>query len=762
MTARNERFRPAAEADARAGLDAAEGASPLDGLDLAGGGAEATRAGEDTRRRGWFWHWNSIVTQYAPLLGLKGVGLLNSYTVWTDRREESPHRGYAFPSQQSEADFYGEDRAELIAINKILVALDLIEIRKEMVVRADEQGRRWRVPHNFYRVKDHADGFGLTARDVLKVAELADRDQTVYRYVRRVFSPRFSPIDGDNVWHRILPEIRQIELWQRLAARTASEEDRASARTRAGHAARRTSRSTRAEQGLAMPGDGDTATPNDSRNATTTDASIGAAGTVVAATNTGSEPDVDETNEGLMRRSATSVGPGNEGTATAVEPSNRTYDQENLTTTTTRRTDQKDRSMGLRGEPDRGTGSPQPVDIDRTVADRDREEGTVGARTPLPHGPGDRLAPADGPGEAAAIRAFEAANARVSTPAERTLLRGLAERFDPAARGQGDRTMTGWEWLAAAAYEAVESGSSFVAPRRLREILARWERDGFPGDASTASRPASPGDGGDLPRARRGRAGETADPAAAASDPVAEIGTGPDLRLPHGYGSLRTWAFTVGLLAGAIDRETLAELVRGTAIAGYRDGEVSVGVPDPHQAERLATHRELIGRKLGEAMRRPVRVAFLVPAGTGDAPPPPAREGIAPTPANPSREGERVPARPVASFTIVECGLPSGKVWAAVLAEVEERSRVSRANVDAWLRSTRLIGRDGEGAAAALIVGVPHALAQRRISSRFLPDLTAAVQRVVGAALPVEVVVEPEWLAARGAPAPLDQHRTSA
>ena len=82
----------------------------------------------------------------------------------TDRREESPHRGYAFPSQQSEADFYGEDRAELITINKILVALDLIEIRKEMVVRADPQGRRWKVPHNFYRVKDHGDDFTLGTR----------------------------------------------------------------------------------------------------------------------------------------------------------------------------------------------------------------------------------------------------------------------------------------------------------------------------------------------------------------------------------------------------------------------------------------------------------------------------------------------------------------------------------------------------------------------------------------------------------------------
>src|SRR6187401_1749138 len=154
------------------------------------GDVAATRSGDDSRKRGWFWHWNAVITQYAPLIGLKGVGLLNSYTVWTDRREESPHRGYAFPSQQSEADFYGEDRAELITINKILVALDLIEIRKEMVLRTDERGRRWKVPHNFYRVKDHDDDFSLTTRDVMKVVALAAQDRAVYRYVKRIFSPR--------------------------------------------------------------------------------------------------------------------------------------------------------------------------------------------------------------------------------------------------------------------------------------------------------------------------------------------------------------------------------------------------------------------------------------------------------------------------------------------------------------------------------------------------------------------------------------------
>src|SRR5688500_664385 len=269
---------------------------------------EATRGGEDTRRRGWFWHWNALVTQYAPLIGLKGVGLLNSYTVCTDRREESPHRGYAFPSQQSEADFYGEDRDELITINKILVALDLIEIRKEMVVRADPQGRRWKVPHNFYRVKDHGDDFSLGPADVLRIAELAARDRAVYRYVRRVFSPRFSPIDGDNVWGRILPEVRLTPVWQGLATRAAAEEDRASARTRAGHAARKgTSAETEApaEPLATSPffapdaGDGPAITTGGNDSATVTSPS--AESTSVAEINTGSSADVDGSNRGARQ-----------------------------------------------------------------------------------------------------------------------------------------------------------------------------------------------------------------------------------------------------------------------------------------------------------------------------------------------------------------------------------------------------------------------------------------------------------------------------
>ena len=34
--------------------------------------------------------------------------------------------------------------------------------------------------------------------------------------------------------------------------------------------------------------------------------------------------------------------------------------------------------------------------------------------------------------------------------------------------------------MTAAIYEAVEAGSQFVAPRRVREIMKRWQRDGYP------------------------------------------------------------------------------------------------------------------------------------------------------------------------------------------------------------------------------------------------------------------------------------------
>jgi hypothetical protein len=70
---------------------------------------------------------------------------------------------------------------------------------------------------------------------------------------------------------------------------------------------------------------------------------------------------------------------------------------------------------------------------------------------------------------------------------------------------------------------------------------------------------------------------------------------------------------------------------------------------------------------------------------------------------------------------------------------------VSAANVDAWLRSTRLIGRGADG---RLIVGAVHGLAQRRIVSRFATPLRAAASAILGAPVELEIVVQRDWLLA--------------
>ncbi len=562
--------------------------------------ATGTRSGEDTRRRGWFWHWNSLVTQYAPLIGLKGVGLLNSYTVWTDRREASPHRGYAFPSQQSEADFYGEDRAELIAINKILVALDLIEIRKEMVPRTDERGRRWKVPHNFYRVKDHDDDFSLTTRDVLKVVALAGEDRAVYRYVKRIFSPRFSPIDSQNVWHAILEEVRQDPTWQQLAAKTERDESKASARSRAGHAARRGEPATDAffaanagdsEESDSTAGDSDSDSPTVAiRQQETT------GGTSVANTNTGSAITVDESNTGLVEKSRGSVDPANIGGPTSVEPGNRTYHQEFTTTTTTENAD---------GFP---IESVTPVNGPGAVPDTSRAEAMV-------------------------IRQFEEANDRTSTPAERRLLRQLAESFHESAVQSG---RDGWSWLGLAIDDAVAAGSRFVAPRRVREILARWERDGMPQEY---------GGNGDRPS-------RTA--AAAVTSPSAVSHSGV-----------------------------------GSASTGSRERSTSPDV-EPLRAGEPET-------------------PFVAPV-----------------------------------FTIPSCGMSSRQVWSSVLADIEFSGAIGRADVSTWLRSAAILAVDDEG---GVVLGVPHDLALRRASGRYLGAIQTAIARVTGESLAVTVVLIRDWAA---------------
>lgn len=230
----------------------------------------------------------------------------------------------------------------------------------------------------------------------------------------------------------------------------------------------------------------------------------------------------------------------------------------------------------------------------------------------------------DAAAQMAALRAFEQANDRAATPAERKLLRDLAERYDAvagsAAAAGAETPGSGWGWLEAAVWEAVEAGSAFVAPRRLREILQRWERDGFPG-ANTA---------------------------------------------------------------GA-------------------------------------------SRQQGTAPAAPVAAPTWLPA--------PAL-GVEPD----------TFAEPV-NFPIVEVGLSSRQVWAAVLAEAAQRGSVSRADLETWLRPASLIGREGE----TLLIGAPNAVARDRIITRLLPALRAAITATLGVDVEIAVVSGHDWPEQRAA-----------
>jgi hypothetical protein len=582
--------------------------------------APEARGGEDARRRGWFWHWNSIVTQYAPLIGLKGVGLLNSYTVWTDRREDSPHRGYAFPSQQSEANFYGEDRAELITINKILVALDLIEIRKEMVLHVDEKGRRWRVPHNLYRVKDQASGFNLTIDDVLRVTEVAARDRAVYRYIRRVFSTSFAPIDRVNVWHQILPAVRQTETWQRLAARAEREDARASARSKAGHESRsRRAKGKGESQGTRHRDSGGA----QQEEVVSTQHDLGETSvapvntdppTDVATSNNGSATSVDESNQGFDASGPTIAGGGNQGGQTVVGPGNTTYYQASSTTTTT-------------------TGGESQSNHDE-------------AGTPLPQPP--TASPGAGPlpaPSAVALDAFEAANDRPATRLERDLLTDLERDFADAARRA---ETTSAAWVADAIREAVNSGSRFVAPKRIREILVRWStatsdqvRPGGPGSGSglvehhSLAAPSQPLDASTSTTGRRAarrqpvpiqtdthsstqhtapRKGEgepeTAAPVGSVERPIPV----PRFPVAPGLSSTQVWAAAREDLAARLTAANFETWIRPAELIGLEsDGSLVVGVPSQFARQRVESRlQEAIRSALAAILGYPVEVRIVV------------------------------------------------------------------------------------------------------------------------------------------------------
>lgn len=623
----------------------------------AGTPATGDRSGQDERRRGWFWHWNGIVTQYTPLIGLKGIGLLNSYTVWTDRREDSPHRGYAFPSQQSEANFYGEDRAELITINKILVALDLIEIRKEMVRKTDEKGRRWKVPQNLYRVKDRQDGLDLTTADVIRVVELADKDKAVYRYIRKIFSSRFEPIDRNNVWHTILEELDDHPTWQKLTAKAAKQEARASARTKAGH------RSRARQQEAADEPDNDTSSQLETTNgtasapptelvhvaqltsgqdsdtslfddehqstdevqtATTVDTFISGSAIADEKSNNGLEVPAEPGNNGSASPERGSVAGSNNGCESSVEPGNTMYYQSSSTTTTTTTSASGD---ARKSNGEAGAGPPDRLDHHSGKEERSDQSNDAapvsdaGSRAEVER----VLAPADaGPGGGAtepgldraagggplgdpsplALSLYEAANDRAATRLERILLSELEADAAAPATAAGS---TGPEWVAAALREAVGSGSSFVAPKRVREIINRWAAAGA-GPRGAAVEASSEPESANTTRA----AGVTKHVLDDKRERSAEVEILRVSREDAVQGD-RLWGVVLDMLA--VDGDGDLFRLRGVVPLGEReDGAFVLGAPTRVSARLIdGRYRQQVEQALSSLLPSPASIAVLDP-----------------------------------------------------------------------------------------------------------------------------------------------------
>lgn len=307
------------------------------------------------------------------------------------------------------------------------------------------------------------------------------------------------------------------------------------------------------------------------------------------------------------------------------------------------------------------------------------------------------------------VSIFEAANDRRATPLERILLGELERDADPPARAAGS---TGSDWVVAALREAVASGSAFVAPKRIREIIQRWAAD------DDGPRRAS--DPGAL--ALAGAAGVTP-PAGDEAPPPA------DVRLPGGARGSRTWAAALDDLASVLSDETFALLLGGSVIRRYWRGTVEVEVGSQLAADKLATeYRALVERQLNARLSKPVAVSFHV------AEPPAA-------PAATAADATRTAAL-VVSRADVDLGR---QVWHAVLADLAALLAPGDAE---RLSGVIPLGQD---AAGLMLLASPSPVARRLLDGRYRPDVERSLSTLFGHDVRVRLVGRDEWAIAEDA-----------
>jgi hypothetical protein len=180
-------------------------------------------------------------------------------------------------------------------------------------------------------------------------------------------------------------------------------------------------------------------------------------------------------------------------------------------------------------------------------------------------GPGQGAAPGNGPDRAATLTAFAEANGRIPSAAEERLLERIANEAG---------VERGWGFVAAAIYEAVDSGSAFVAPKRVREIVRRWLRDGLPAGLARELIVDEPQGSDSLVEA-----GGTISGVSESAHPfwVAEAG----------IGSVQLWAAVVDLVArdGSVRPAEIHDYLK-PAVLLERTGESSLRLGVTHELAR--------------------------------------------------------------------------------------------------------------------------------------------------------------------------------
>lgn len=235
---------------------------------------------------------------------------------------------------------------------------------------------------------------------------------------------------------------------------------------------------------------------------------------------------------------------------------------------------------------------------------------------------------------AGAVGAFEAANDRPSTPLERRLLEGIARAVDEAARAAGSDGPT---WVEAAVVEAVESGSRFVAPKRVREICRRWSREGPPGrggrsdpghvvaavgrrrgpDSTTRPTSDSPSptapDYLDAPSNQRDPSEEDdldeALPSAPGQSEVPIFVVDPS----SGLNNRQLWASVLDELSRECPPGSYGTWVRPTTLVGLDGDSLVVGAPNSYACAWLDERmRDPISRAVGRLLGRAREIRFEV------------------------------------------------------------------------------------------------------------------------------------------------------